>query len=53
MIWCYKCKKDVKGTEGIFGGPIPVEAAAVMGISFDRWDMVNKRVIKVEEYIKK
>jgi hypothetical protein len=53
LIWCYKCRKDVKGTMGIFDGPIPVGACEVMGISLDRWDMINKRVIKRSEYMKK
>jgi hypothetical protein len=35
-IWCYDCKKDTKGTEGIFGGPIPVKGCMFMGISFDK-----------------
>ncbi|MDO8641499.1 MAG: hypothetical protein Q7R33_08195 [Nitrosarchaeum sp.] len=42
MIWCYDCKIDTKGTEGVFGGPIPVELAGILGMSFDRWDMINK-----------
>jgi len=45
-IWCYDCKKDVRGTPGIFGGPIPIGACAVLGISFDRWDMKKKRVLR-------
>ena len=51
-IWCYDCKKDVKGTEGVFGGPIPIEAAALLGMRFDRWDMVKKKVIplKIEPF---
>jgi len=52
-IWCPKCLIDTKGTMGIFDGPIPVGACEVMGISLDRWDMINKRVIKPSEYIKK
>jgi hypothetical protein len=50
MIWCYDCKIDTKGTPGIFDGPVPVEACAVMGISFDRWDMVKKRVLTWDKY---
>ena len=41
-IWCYDCKIDTRGTEGVFDGPIPITAAAILGMSFDRWDMVNK-----------
>jgi hypothetical protein len=48
-VWCYNCKKDVKGTPGIFGGPIPVGASAVLGIYFHRWDMKKKRVLIYNE----
>jgi len=45
MIWCYDCKIDTKGTEGVFGGPIPIECAKILGMIFDRWDMKKKRVL--------
>jgi hypothetical protein len=44
-IWCYDCKKDVKGTEGVFGGPVPIEAAALLGMRFDCYDMIKKKII--------
>jgi hypothetical protein len=47
-VWCFDCKKDTKGTEGVFGGPIPIMTSAVLGMSFDRWDMVNQKVIPFE-----
>jgi len=54
-IWCYDCLLDVDGTEGVFGGPIPIELAGVLGMSFDRWDMVNKQVLvwdkKANDYV--
>ena len=53
QIWCYDCKIDTKGTEGVFGGPIPLGAAAVLGMSFDRWDMVNKCILTYDEKLKK
>jgi hypothetical protein len=40
---------DTKGTPGIFGGPIPIGASAVMGIYFHRWDMKKKRVLVYNE----
>jgi len=46
LIWCYDCKIDTKGTEGIFGGPIPVDTCAVLGINLDRYDMVKKRILR-------
>jgi hypothetical protein len=48
-IWCYECKIDTKGTEGVFGGPIPIEAAKILGMSFDRYDMVNKCLLKYDK----
>lgn len=45
-IWCYDCKKDVKGTMGIFDGPIPLQGAQVMGICFDVYDMNKKKIVK-------
>jgi hypothetical protein len=47
-IWCYTCEKDTKGTGGVFDGPIPVNLAHVLGMSFDRYDMINKKVIKFD-----
>jgi hypothetical protein len=56
-VWCTSCQLDVKGTEGVFGGPIPLGAAAVLGMSFDRWDMVNKCVLtydqELQDYVPK
>jgi hypothetical protein len=48
-IWCYSCKTDTKGTGGIFDGPIPMGACKVLGISFDRWDMVKNCVLRYDE----
>lgn len=47
-IWCYDCKIDTLGTEGVFGGPIPVVTSAILGMSFDRWDMVNKVLLRYD-----
>lgn len=30
LIWCYDCKIDTRGNEGIFSGPIPLEAAKLL-----------------------
>ena len=35
-IWCFDCKIDTKGTHSVFDGPIPLEAAKLLGMSFDR-----------------
>lgn len=47
MIWCYDCKKDTRGTEGIFDGPIPLEVSKILGISFDRIDLKTKKLKKM------
>ena len=51
MIWCYFCEKDTKGSVGIFGGPIPIEACEMLGISLDKIDLnTGKRLyLKVRE----
>ena len=36
LIWCYDCKIDTEGTDGIFGGPIPMGLTNMLGISFAR-----------------
>lgn len=38
-IWCFDCKKDTKGTQGIFGGPISVNISNVLGINFDKVEL--------------
>jgi hypothetical protein len=52
-IWCFDCKKDVKGTEGVFGGPIPIECAALLGMSFDRFDLVKKCILRYDDKLHK
>lgn len=46
MIWCYSCEIDTKGTGGIFSGPIPINTSMMLGMCFDKYDIVNKRVVK-------
>lgn len=46
MIWCHDCKIDTRGNEGIFGGPIPVQLAGILGMSFDRYEMEKKEIHK-------
>ena len=47
MIWCYDCKIDTQGNEGIFGGPISLEVSKLFGISFDRFYLKSKRIRKM------
>jgi len=49
MIWCYDCKIDTGGIKGVFDGPVGIGAAGVSGMSFDKYDMVNKRVVRFKE----
>ena len=38
-LWCSICNIDfIPEHNGIFDGPIPMGAAKLMGISFDRWN---------------
>jgi hypothetical protein len=46
-IWCFDCEKDTKGTDGIFSGPIPIQAASMMmGVSFDRIRLRDSAILK-------
>ncbi len=48
MLWCFDCKIDTRGTEGIFDGPIPLKAAAFMGTRFDRYYFADKSIRKMK-----
>lgn len=37
MIWCYDCEKDTPGNGGVFDGPIPFQAAQILGLNFMRY----------------
>jgi hypothetical protein len=43
-IWCFDCKIDTDGTGGIFYGPIPIHAAYMLGLTFDRFNLKTKQV---------
>lgn len=43
-IWCYDCKIDTDGTGGIFSGPIPMRAAYMLGLTFDRFNLETKQI---------
>ena len=45
MIWCYDCKEDNRGTEGVFSGPIPMEAVLILGTHFHILDMEKDRIL--------
>ena len=48
LIWCYDCEIDTKGTEGIFGGPIPLEVSKILGISFDRFYLKDHSIRRMK-----
>lgn len=44
-LWCSKCEKDfIPEHYGILDGPIPVGAATMLGISFDRFNLETQKV---------
>ena len=46
LLWCYDCEVDFKPEHwGIFDGPIPMRMALMMGISFDRIDILTGKLI--------
>lgn len=45
-IFCYDCKIDTPGNKGIFDGPIPIHAAKILGMSFDRIDLQTHKLLK-------
>ena len=46
-LWCDKCMVDfIPENNGIFDGPIPIKAAMLLGLSFDRIDLKTNKIIK-------
>ncbi len=45
-IWCYDCQKDLNNYTSALSGPVPVQVALMLGISFDRYNMETKKVEK-------
>ncbi len=48
LIWCYDCKVDTRGTEGVFGGPIPQALSEMLGMVFHIYDMKENKIVKFE-----
>jgi hypothetical protein len=45
-LWCERCKVDFKPQSGgIFDGPIPINAAALMGIDLRMVEITTGRII--------
>lgn len=52
-LWCAVCEKDfIPSDQGVFGGPIPINAAALMGMCFDRLNLATGEIEKLEDYCK-
>lgn len=51
MIWCYDCKIDTKGFAGVFSGPIPIKAAEMLGMSFDRIRLSDNKLMKLDKNV--
>jgi len=47
-IWCYDCNEDVRGTGGIFDGPIPVKTCEILGIRFDKINIQTREVARFD-----
>ncbi len=43
-IWCYDCEIDTEGFGGIFDGPIPINCAEMLGLSFDIYNIETKKI---------
>ena len=46
LLWCYDCHVDTPGNSGVFDGPIPINAAGLMGMSLDRINLKTGKVMK-------
>lgn len=46
-IWCYDCEVDTDGFGGIFTGPIPIQVAMAMGLIFDRYNIEENWIERV------
>lgn len=46
-VWCDACQKDyIPSDSGVFGAPVPVQAAKLLGINFDRIILATKEYQK-------
>jgi hypothetical protein len=44
-LWCDVCNIDFKPAHaGVLDGPVPVKLAAMLGLTFDRFNLVTKQV---------
>lgn len=55
-LWCAKCEIDfIPAHAGVFDGPIPTKLAHMMGMRFDRLNLVTQKVerfdVEKSEYV--
>lgn len=44
-LWCDKCQIDfIPEYNGVFDGPIPVKAASLLGVKFDRVNLITNKL---------
>jgi hypothetical protein len=49
-LWCDKCEKDfIPEHSGIFSGPIPIMASRMLGLSFDRFNIITEQAEILDE----
>ena len=48
-LWCDKCQTDfIPEHNGIFDGPISVGVAKVLGVKFDKIDLMSEKLIRFD-----
>lgn len=49
-LWCDKCQKDfIPTSNGIFDGPIAIQTARMLGLSFDRYNLQTNQVEVIDD----
>jgi hypothetical protein len=49
-LWCDKCQKDfIPKHTGIFSGPIPIMASRMLGLHFDRFNILTEQAEILDE----
>lgn len=44
-LWCEQCQIDFKPKHnGVFSGPIPIKTAELLGLRFDRINLITQKV---------
>jgi ribosomal protein S27E len=43
-IWCYDCLDDIEYPKGV-AGPIPIQAAALMGVDYRKYNVETGEIV--------